>query len=280
MNERKLRRRIRPGKVAPFLPNLITTAALCSGLLSIGISVQIASLENLEQSAGLVWRGAAFIAVSMVLDMLDGRVARAFGIENRFGVIYDSLSDTVCFGVAPALLVYSCFGGAFENPVLKIGLLIYAVCAALRLARFNIQSMSTERKNFMGLPSPMAAGIVISPILMAGELNIVPPPGSMGIFYSVMAPVAGFFMVSGIKYPKIGLLGSGRFGKGKKFDFLVTSSVVIAVVAIKPGIAVAAVSFAYFASGLLFFLVRFMRPRGASGGEKQNFEFSEKNDGS
>ncbi len=264
----KFQGKIKPAKVIPFLPSVITTAALCFGLLSAGISVQIASSGAPLQS-GLVWRGAAFIGVAMVLDMLDGRVARAIGIDNRFGVIYDSLSDVVCFGAAPALLVYSLFGSALENPILNIGLLIYAVCVALRLARFNIQSLSVERKSFMGLPSPMAAGVMISPVLVAGELNISPSAETMGILYAFVAPVAGFLMVSGVKYRKIGLSSFRGFGKGKKFDFLVTSSVVIAVVAVSPGISVAVVSFVYLASGLILFLLNSLKLRGKKKGEQE-----------
>ncbi len=276
MTGKKLHGRIKPRRVVPFLPSVITTAALCFGLLSIGISVQIASLGGVEPSGELIWRGAAFIAIAMVLDILDGRVARAFGIDNRFGVVYDSLSDVVCFGVAPALLVFSRFGSGLENPVLNIGLMIYAICAALRLARFNVQSSSEERKNFMGLPSPMAAGVIISPILVVGELNMAPSAQGMGILYAVAAPVAGFLMVSGIEYRKIRLFSLGRFGRGKKFDFLVTSSIVIAVVSINPGISVAVVSFSYLASGLFFSLVNLLETRRKGKGKHARDFFSER----
>ncbi len=282
MNGRKkLRHKIKPEKMAGFLPGIITTAALCFGLLSMGISSQIAASGASGNTSDLMWRAGAFIGVAMVLDLLDGKVARAFGVDSRFGVIYDSLSDTVCFGVAPVVLVYSVFGISFENPVFNLGLLVYAVCAALRLARFNIQSLSAERKSFMGLPSPMAAGVMISPILVVSELNIVPSTDVMGAFYAVAAPLTGFFMVSNIRYRRMGLLSPGRLGGGKKFDFLVTASVLMAVVVISPGVSVAVVSVLYLVSPFLFFLLsrfgfysRWMknseRSSGSTDGEKED----------
>ena len=258
------RARINRGKVVSFLPSVITTASLCFGLLSIGLSVQVAA-AGASADADIVWRAAAFIAVSMVLDMLDGRMARALGVaDNRFGVIYDSLSDAICFGLAPSLLVYSLLGWSSGNPLLNIGLLIYVVCTVMRLARFNVQSSSLEKRSFMGLPSPMAAGVIISPVFIATELGMFPLPPEMAVFYAVAAPVTGFFMVSGIRYRKAGFFSLS----GKRFDFLVTSSVLIAVVVINPGLSVAAVSALYLLSGpVLLALGRFRRR-----GEKRNKE--------
>lgn len=244
-------KRINKDRVASFLPGLVTTASLCFGLMSVGLSVRIAADGAADE--GLVWRAAAFVGVSMILDMLDGRIARALGAEdNRFGVVYDSLSDAICFGVAPVLLLYSLLGG---NPVLDIGLLIYAVCAVLRLARFNMQSMSLEKRNFMGLPSPMAAGVMISPVFVAADMGALPLPPEAAMFYAVAAPVAGFFMVSGIRYKKAGFFSAGLL-RGKRFDLLVTSSVIIAVVAINTALSLAFVSFLYFISGPLFLALK------------------------
>ncbi len=264
MNKKRIRNSIKSGKVAPFLPSVITTAGLCLGLLSIGVSVKIAAAGTFP-NGDLAWRAAAFIAIAMVLDMLDGRVARALGIQNRFGFVYDSLSDTVCFGVAPALLVYALLGKS-GFPVLNIGLLIYVVCVTLRLARFNTQSLSAEKKSFMGLPSPMAAGVMISPIFIAIELNAFPAAEGLSLFYSVLAPVTGFLMVSGIRYRKTGSFGFGRVGQ--RFDFLVTSAVLMAVVAINPGVSVAVVSALYLASPPLFFLLKYFKFSAAKGGNK------------
>ncbi|QMU56468.1 MAG: hypothetical protein GKS04_04910 [Candidatus Mycalebacterium zealandia] len=262
MKRERIRNRVKNGGITTFLPSIVTTAGLCFGLLSIGSSVEIAASGGYSASGDLIWRAAAFIAIAMVLDMLDGKVARAFGIdENRFGVVYDSLSDAVCFGVAPALLVYALFGGA-GGAVLKTGLLIYSVCVVLRLARFNMQSSSVEKRSFMGLPSPMAAGVMISPILIVSELGGAPPM-DLGILYAVIAPVTGFFMVSGVRYRKIGFFNLGRFSGGKKFDILVTSSILIAVVAASPGVSVAFVSFSYLASGPLFSILKHFKKRGA-----------------
>lgn len=262
IKKEKIRNRIRQRGITPFLSSIVTTTGLCFGLLSIGVSVEIAA-SDVASAGGLMWNAAAFIAIAMVLDLLDGKVARAFGTDgNRFGVVYDSLSDTVCFGVAPALLVYTLFGDT-GGAVLKTGLLIYAVCVALRLARFNVQSASFEKRTFMGLPSPMAAGIMISPVLIVSELGGAQPAAGMGMFYAVAAPITGFFMVSGIRYRKIGFFSIGRFSGGKKFDILATSSILIAVVAISPGMSVAVVSFLYIASGPLFSILKYFKTRSA-----------------
>ncbi|WP_462137301.1 CDP-alcohol phosphatidyltransferase family protein [Candidatus Mycalebacterium sp.] len=271
MKRERIRNRVKNGGITPFLPSIVTTAGLCFGLLSIGSSVEIAASGGYSVSGNLIWSAATFIAIAMVLDMLDGKVARAFGIDDsRFGVVYDSLSDTVCFGIAPALLVYALFGNT-GGAVLKTGLLIYSVCVALRLARFNMQSASIEKRAFMGLPSPMAAGVMISPILIVSELGGA-PPAVMGIVYAVAAPVTGFLMVSGIRYRKIGFFNLGRFSGGKKFDILVTSSILIAVVAISPGMSVAVVSLSYLASGPLFSILKYFKKRGARDeNEARNF---------
>ena len=132
-----------------ILPNLLTTGALFAGFSSI----IMASKGNFEVASILIF-------IAMVLDGLDGRVARMTNTTSEFGIQYDSLSDMVSFGLAPALVVYEWS----LHTMGKLGWLIafiYAAAAALRLARFNAHA-SLEKSLFQGLPSPSAAAILAS----------------------------------------------------------------------------------------------------------------------
>lgn len=131
-----------------LLPNLFTTAALFSGFYAI---VQ-AMNGNFEYSAIAVF-------IAMVLDGLDGRVARLTGTQSEFGAEYDSMSDMVSFGVAPALIVYE-WALKEMNQWGWIIAFIYCACAALRLARFNTNIEVVDKRFFQGLPSPAAAALI------------------------------------------------------------------------------------------------------------------------
>lgn len=148
-----------------ILPNLFTTASLMTGFSSI-----LLALEGRYATASIL------IFVSMVLDGLDGRVARWTNTQSSFGEQYDSLADVIAFGAAPAILVYMwSFQGLGEvSKVIGIGWFasfIYLACAALRLARFNVQIGSVDKRYFVGLPSPTAAAIVAGAV-WAGEVGI------------------------------------------------------------------------------------------------------------
>ena len=131
-----------------LLPNLFTTAALFSGFYAI---VQ-AMNGNFESSAIAVF-------IAMVLDGLDGRVARLTGTQSEFGAEYDSMSDMVSFGVAPALIIYE-WALKEMNQWGWIVAFIYCACAALRLARFNTNIEVVDKRFFQGLPSPAAAALI------------------------------------------------------------------------------------------------------------------------
>ena len=136
------------------LPSLITTGGLFAGFYSV-----IASLR------GDFFVAAVAILVANVCDILDGRIARLTHTTSRFGIEYDSLADLVAFGVAPGILVYR---WALE-PWGSWGWLaasLYVTCGALRLARFNIQYDSAEKRHFSGLPIPAAAEVIASTVLL------------------------------------------------------------------------------------------------------------------
>jgi CDP-diacylglycerol---serine O-phosphatidyltransferase len=143
-----------------LLPNLFTTAALFAGFFAI---VQ-AMNGNFEYSAIAIF-------IAMVLDGLDGRVARLTHTQSEFGAEYDSLSDMVSFGVAPALVVYE-WALKDMDKLGWIAAFIYCACAALRLARFNTNIEVVDKRFFQGLPSPAAAALIAGLVWVALDFQI------------------------------------------------------------------------------------------------------------
>jgi CDP-diacylglycerol--serine O-phosphatidyltransferase len=174
-----------------LLPNMVTTAGLFSGFYSI-----VAAMNGRFEAAAI----AIFIA--MVMDGLDGRVARLTNTQSDFGVQYDSLSDMVCFGLAPALVVYE-WSLRYMVSVgwAKLGWLaafIYAASAALRLARFNAQVATAEKNYFRGLPSPSAAGVLAGLVWAATDFGL---EGQALVYLAFVLTVSmGLLMVSNIRY--------------------------------------------------------------------------------
>lgn len=218
-------------------PNLITTAALLSGFYSI-----IASSNNEFTHAIL----AIFLAA--LLDGLDGRVARWTGAQSAFGEQYDSLSDMLSFGVAPAMLIYS---WALE-PLGRIGLacaFIYTACAAFRLARFNVQIGTVDKRYFIGLASPLAAILVITAVWVgidnASLFNI--SDLFWQVVYAAVVVIAGLLMVSNVKYFSFKQLDR------KRVPFAVMLPVVLVLVAVTYNIPIGIliVALIYAVSGIV-----------------------------
>ena len=137
-----------------FIPNLITMMSLIAGISSIKFSIQ----GNWQLAVLMIMLAAFF-------DFFDGWVARKLKKSSQFGAELDSLSDFISFGLAPSLLINLCF--TFKLGQLGwIFSLFYTVCAALRLARFNIENMKEQSKTFVGIPSPAAAGIIMIPMYL------------------------------------------------------------------------------------------------------------------
>jgi len=174
-----------------LLPNMVTTAGLFAGFYSI-----VAAMNGRFEAAAI----AIFIA--MVMDGLDGRVARLTNTQSDFGVQYDSLSDMVCFGLAPALVMYE-WSLRYMVSVgwAKLGWLaafIYAASAALRLARFNAQVATAEKNYFRGLPSPSAAGVLAGLVWAATDLGL---EGETLVYLAFVLTISmGLLMVSNIRY--------------------------------------------------------------------------------
>jgi len=176
-----------------LLPNLFTTAGLFSGFYAI-----VAAMAGKFEPAAI----AVFVA--MVFDSLDGRVARWTHTESAFGKEYDSLSDMVSFGLAPALVMFEwslhsmADYGVLPGKLGWMGAFIYAACAAIRLARFNVRAGVVDKRYFQGLPSPAAAGIVAGAVWCALYFDV---PGSALIIPAYILTVgAGVLMVSSIGY--------------------------------------------------------------------------------
>ena len=174
-----------------LLPNMITTAAMFSGFYAI-----VAAMDGRFEAA------AVAIFIAMVLDGLDGRVARLTKTQSDFGVEYDSLSDMVCFGLAPALVVYEWSLRSMASVGwAKLGWLaafIYAASAALRLARFNSQVATAEKAYFRGLPSPSAAGVLAGMVWAATDTGLT---GESLVYVAFVLTISmGLLMVSNIRY--------------------------------------------------------------------------------
>jgi CDP-diacylglycerol--serine O-phosphatidyltransferase len=177
------RRKLRRGIY--LLPTSFTTGNLCCGFFSL-----------IESSRGHYEIAALLIIAAGVLDGLDGRIARLTGTTSEFGVEFDSMADISSFGIAPAFMAYE---WALQ-PFHRVGWLIaflFVACAATRLARFNIQHGSSDKRFFAGLPSPAAAGVVASVAVAFPD-----PPAQLGfsVLIGVLVAAAALLMVSHIRY--------------------------------------------------------------------------------
>jgi CDP-diacylglycerol---serine O-phosphatidyltransferase len=176
-----------------LLPNLFTSASLFAGFFAI-----------VQAMNGMFELAAPAIFVAMVMDGLDGRVARMTNTQSDFGAEYDSLADMVSFGVAPALIIYVWA----LKPMGKLGWIaafIYCVSAALRLARFNTNATSVDKRFFQGLPSPAAASLIAGLVWVcfdndiASDLVIFPWFKMKWVAWS-MTVFAGLSMVSDLRF--------------------------------------------------------------------------------
>lgn len=173
-----------------LLPNLMTTGALFAGFYAV-----VAAMRGDFESAPLA------IFAAMVLDGLDGRIARMTNTSSKFGAEYDSLADMVSFGVAPALVMFSWALGDLG----KFGwsaAFIYVACAALRLARFNTQIETADKNYFTGLASPAAAAIIASTVWVCHDLGWVGEqlPLEVAILVSILTAVTGLLMIANFPY--------------------------------------------------------------------------------
>ena len=172
-----------------LLPNLFTTGNLAAGFYAI-----------VKAADGDAWSASIAIFVAGVCDFLDGRVARLANAESRFGMEYDSIADTVSFGLAPAVIAWRAGDLHLLGWTGWVLAFLFTACAALRLARFNVNP-ARFRGRFEGLPSPSAAGMVVSMVWFASFMRdlgmpLDPPPALTGLGVALL----GLLMVSPIPY--------------------------------------------------------------------------------
>ena len=219
-----------------LLPSVLTTFGMFAGFYSIISSIN-----------GEFTIAAISMMIAMMWDTLDGRVARLTNTQSAFGAEYDSLADLVSFGLAPALLVY-------EWSLYELGrfgwlaAFVYLACAALRLARFNTQVGTADKRFFQGLPSPAAAGVIASMIWLkiwtfaSFDSEVI----SLGYYLGAgITILCGILMVSNVRYYSFKELDS----KKASFRFLLLIVLSLIILMYKPNIILFTGFFLYLLSG-------------------------------
>jgi len=227
-----------------ILPSLFTTGSLFCGFFAL--------LRTLQED---FFSAAIFILASGILDGMDGKIARYTNTTSRFGVEYDSLADVIAFCVAPGILVYSWA----LDPFGRLGWLasfLFVVCGALRLARFNIQINTVESRYFSGLPTPAAAFLVATSIMVFfkwGDTGV-----SRHLIILITTYILAFLMVSTVKY--YGFKDIELFRR-KPFRWLVIAIFLIIVIVYEPEYTLFGLSLIYVIHGPILTLVLMRRRR-------------------
>lgn len=249
------RRRIPPLRSGVYvLPNLFTTGGLVAGFYSI-----------ICTHTGRYRQAAYMILLAQACDMLDGRVARLTRATSSFGMQYDSLADLVAFGVAPAFLVFTWA----LTPWGRWGWLAataYVVCAALRLARFNVQVETVEKRHFVGLPSPAAADVIAATVLLFYYLEVGHEMPTKNAIMPLVIFVVAALMVSEVRY-----FSFKEFHVHRRHPFPVLLALIavalLTIGAHQPMLFLGMTGFALSGpAGALWRLLRRRRRRGAAGG--------------
>jgi len=228
----------RKGLAIYILPNLFTSGNLFCGFFSI-----ISSLK------GDFSKAAIALFVAGLFDFLDGRIARMTKTHSRFGEEYDSLADLISFGAAPAVMMYL---WALQ-PYGRLGWLaafLFLVCGALRLARFNVQAQSIEKRHFQGLPIPIAAGVIASSVLLfVGVFS----EGTKNVYMLSITFLLAFLMVSNIQYRSF---KDFDLRHTRSFGVLVLVVLMLIVFASHPELTLFVVSTLYVAAGCVIHFFR------------------------
>jgi len=221
------------------LPNMVTLAALFAGFYSIVMAMN-----------GRFDMAAIGVFCAMVLDGLDGRVARMTNTQSAFGEQMDSLSDMVSFGAAPALIAYEwAFRGLGRWG--WIAAFVYCACAALRLARFNVNTGVVDKRFFQGLPSPAAAALIAGFILVMAELGVKGPQVQWPMF--ALALFAGLTMVTNLPFYSF---KDVSVKKSVPFPVIVLLALAIGAISVDPAKALLGLFGAYGLSGYVVYVWR------------------------
>lgn len=229
-----------------LLPNLFTTAGLFAGFYAI-----VAAMNGRFETAAIA------IFVAMVMDTFDGRVARLTNTVSAFGAQYDSISDMVAFGIAPALVIYS-WSLMFVGKVGWLAAFIFAAATALRLARFNSREENSDKKFFRGMPCPAAAGVIAGLVWIgqAGSVTIASDGGYL--LMALLTTMIGLLMVSNFKYYSFKELDL----KGKvPFVTVLLIMLAFVLIASDPPHVLFSVFFAYSLSGPIGMVIFWWRDR-------------------
>jgi CDP-diacylglycerol--serine O-phosphatidyltransferase len=230
-----------------LLPSLFTVANLFCGYACI-----------VHATRGDYERAALFVGVAMILDTLDGFIARLTNSSTAFGVQLDSLADIVSFGLAPAILAFT-WG---LSPLGRVGWaagFLFVAAAAMRLARFNIQSSNPaalDKRYFVGMPTPAAAAVIVSTVFLY-PYRLVDREMALPALALVLVPA--FLMVSTMRFRSVKAI---EVGWRRSYVALFIAAVVIALVAASPRIALVALSYTYLASAFVGWAVGRVRRRG------------------
>jgi CDP-diacylglycerol--serine O-phosphatidyltransferase len=229
---RKLRRGVY------LLPSLFTMANMFCGYACIVFAMR-----------GEFATAAPFIGFAIVLDMLDGRIARLTGATSDFGIEFDSLADVISFGVAPSILAFA-WG---LHPLGRLGwaaAFIFAAAAAVRLARFNIQTGSVDKRYFVGMPSPAAAAIPASTVF-AYPIGFHTSTESLPVLAMVVVPA--LLMVSTIRFRSFKTID---LQSRRSYAVLMVFAIGLALLASHPDIVLVAIAYLYLLSGLVGFVLQ------------------------
>jgi CDP-diacylglycerol--serine O-phosphatidyltransferase len=225
-----------------ILPNLFTTASLFAGVYSVISSI-----------TGQFVHAAVAIPISLILDGLDGRIARMTRTTSKFGVEYDSLADLVAFGVAPAVLAYTWSLSTYGRWGWLVAAL-FVTCGALRLARFNIQITVIDSRFFNGLAIPAAALVVATTVMLYDYIGGAGPFHHPAILGGII--VLALLMVSNVKYYSFKDLN--LFTREPFLSFIVLVLLLIVVVA-EPQVMLFTFAVSYAVSGPIWFVFKILK---------------------
>ena len=229
------KRRVRRGVF--LLPSLLTVA----NMFLVWASILLAMRGDYGAAAPL-------IGFAMVLDTLDGRIARLTGATSEFGEEFDSLADVISFGLAPAILVFAWGLQPFGRIGWAVGF-IYMTATAMRLARFNIQGKTTDKRHFVGLPSPPAAGVLAATVFAYPEALTTGTEFGLAL---LLVLVPAILMVSRIRFLSITTI----IPEGRRSSLsLIVIAGVIAAIAAQPQVVLLLMAYAYLVSGPIGFVI-------------------------
>lgn len=260
------------------IPTAFTAANVAMGFIAVIYSIRGFQLVATDpvSSSGYFNYAAVAIGLAILFDTLDGRVARMTKTATEIGVQFDSLADVLTFGIAPIALLYSwAIASVFPEKSSQYGLgvfllFMYLMCGAFRLARFNLQSLrprvlaegtpKVDKKNFVGLPIPPAAG------LLASFVHFAPMPlssygDSLGRFYCllimVLIAVLGVLMVSTLRYSSMKTVGSGR----RNLYLVLVIAAIGMLMWLYSNYVLLILSLAYVSHGVIWYIFRVFRTR-------------------